>query len=141
MLISPVFIVIISMFVQTTLTFWIMIIMGRRRFEAAREGNLKKEDFKTMQLNHAPEAVLLASRNFENQFEVPVLFFVVALLALHLNNAGWFFAISSLLFVVTRIAHSIVHITNNHIKTRFRLFLIGCGLVFLQWLSLLVTLI
>ncbi|MBD1583068.1 MAPEG family protein [Pseudoalteromonas sp. S16_S37] len=139
--ITPTLIVIAAMFVQTTLTFAVMIVMGRRRFAAARQGQLEKEDFKTMQLGHAPEPVLLASRNFENQFEIPVLFYVVNLLALQLNNIGWIFAICAILFAFSRVFHSVVHITHNHVKTRFRLFLVGCGLVFIQWLTLLVTFI
>ncbi|NOU50139.1 hypothetical protein HG263_06240 [Pseudoalteromonas sp. JBTF-M23] len=139
--ITPNLLVIIAMFVQTMLTFAVMIIMGRRRFAAARHGQLKKDDFKTMQLSHAPEPVLLASRNFENQFEIPVLFFVVSLLALQLNNTGWIFAVCAILFAFSRILHSFAHITGNHVMTRFRLFLVGCGLLFAQWITLLVTFI
>ncbi|BBN83411.1 membrane protein [Pseudoalteromonas sp. A25] len=138
---SPDKIVIISMLLQVFLTFSVMIVMGRRRFAAAREGSLQIHDFKTMQLNHAPEQVLLASRNFENQFEIPVLFYVVCLLAMHLNTTSWFFAICALLFVLSRVAHSVVHLTYNKVRARFRLFLLGCTFIVIQWLALAVTLI
>ncbi|WP_275423227.1 MAPEG family protein [Pseudoalteromonas sp. MMG022] len=141
MLFTPTKIIIISMFLQVFLTFSVMVIMGRRRFAAARKGDIPLASFKTMQLGQAPENVQLASRNFENQFEIPVLFFVACLLGLHLQVTGWFFAVNGALFVVSRVAHSWVHLTNNHVLTRFRLFMLGCLFVLLQWLTLVATFI
>ncbi|WP_234401334.1 MAPEG family protein [Pseudoalteromonas sp. T1lg23B] len=129
------------MFLQTFLTFAVMVIMGRRRFAAAHKGDIPLAAFKTMQLSQAPENVQLASRNFENQFEIPVLFFVVCLLGLHLQATGWFFAVNSALFVISRLAHSWVHLTSNHVLTRFRLFMLGCLFVIMQWIALAVTFI
>ncbi|CAM4191799.1 MAPEG family protein [Pseudoalteromonas byunsanensis] len=141
MLITPTKIIIISMFLQVFLTFTVMIIMGRRRFAAAHKGDIPLAAFKTMQLSQAPDNVQLASRNFENQFEIPVLFFVVCLLGLYLQATGWFFAANGALFVISRIAHSWVHLTSNHVLTRFRLFVLGSLFLMIQWLTLAATFI
>lgn len=138
---TAIYLLLAALFAQTLLTFTVMVIMGRRRFAAARKKQIQMAQFNAMQLDDAPEPVILASRNFINQFEIPVLFFVVSLAAFTLNQVSLAFSIIALLFVLSRIAHTIVHIGNNHLRTRFRLYLVGCGLVMLQWLTLIFTLI
>ncbi|MGA4608553.1 MAPEG family protein [Pseudoalteromonas maricaloris] len=138
---TSIYLLLAALFLQTLLTLVIMVIMGKRRFKAAREKQIQFDQFKTMALDNAPEEVILASRNFTNQFEIPVLFFVVSLAALAMKLVTLWFSIFALLFVISRIAHAYVHIGSNHIRTRFRLYLAGCVFIVLQWITLLLTLI
>ncbi|QUI61138.1 hypothetical protein GSF04_00950 [Pseudoalteromonas sp. A22] len=138
---TSIYLLLAALFLQTLLTLVIMVIMGKRRFKAAREKQIQFDQFKTMALDNAPEEVILASRNFTNQFEIPVLFFVVSLAALAMKLVTLWFSIFALLFVINRIAHAYVHIGSNHIRTRFRLYLAGCAFIVLQWITLLLTLI
>ena len=103
-------VIILAMFVQVTLSLIVMIIMGKRRFAAAKNKQLNLSDFKTMQLDKAGDTVRVADRNFSNQFEIPVLFFAGCLLALQLNSASTLVAILACLFVVSRIVHSVIHL-------------------------------
>jgi len=103
-------VIILAMFVQVTLSLIVMIIMGKRRFAAAKNKQLNLSDFKTMQLDKAGDTVKVADRNFSNQFEIPVLFFAGCLLALQLNSASTLVAILACLFVVSRIVHSVIHL-------------------------------
>ncbi|MEJ6476379.1 MAPEG family protein [Pseudoalteromonas piscicida] len=136
-----IYLLLTALFVQTLLTLVVMVIMGKRRFRAARNKQIQFDQFKTMQLDSAPEDVILASRNFTNQFEIPVLFFVVSLAALSLKLVTLWFSVFAILFVLSRIAHTMVHIGQNHLRTRFRLYLLGCAFIVAQWLTLLLTLI
>ncbi|GEK10528.1 membrane protein [Pseudoalteromonas peptidolytica] len=141
MMTTSIYILLVALFLQTLLTFSVMLVMGKRRFAAAKKSLIHIDQFKTMQLNDAPEEVILASRNFSNQFEIPILFFVVSLAALSLKLVTLWFSLFALLFVFSRIAHSYVHIGSNHLTLRFRLYLTGCVFVLAQWLTLILTLI
>ena len=109
-------IIILAMFVQVTLSLAVMIIMGRRRFAAAKNKQLNLNDFATMRLDNAGDHVRVADRNFTNQFEIPVLFYAGCLLALQLNSASVVVAILACVFVITRILHSIIHLGSNNVR-------------------------
>ena len=75
-------IIILAMFAQVTLSLVVMLIMGKRRFAAAKNKQLQLSDFKTMRLDNAGDTVRVADRNFTNQFEIPVLFYMGCIVAL-----------------------------------------------------------
>lgn len=127
----------LAMFCQVLLTFTVMVVMGRRRFSAARNKKISMQDFATMQLNNAGDNVRVADRNFINQFEIPVLFFIACLAALQFNSAGFLFVGLAFAFVVSRVIHTLVHIGANNVKVRYYTFLIGCLIVIAMWVSLL----
>jgi hypothetical protein len=128
--------IILAMFAQVTLSLVVMIIMGRRRFAAAKNKQIQLADFATMRLDNAGDHVRVADRNFSNQFEIPVLFYAACLLAMQLHSATGLVTGLAWLFVLSRVLHSVVHLTNNKLRVRFNLFLLGCGSVFVMWLLL-----
>ncbi|MDN3406297.1 MAPEG family protein [Pseudoalteromonas sp. APC 3218] len=130
-------IIIIAMFVQVTLSLVVMVIMGKRRFAAAKNKHIQLSDFAAMRLDNAGDHVRVADRNFSNQFEIPVLFYAGCLLALQLNMASVSIAVLACIFVATRIIHSLIHLGSNHLRARFRVFLLGCLSVFVMWFLLL----
>jgi len=65
-----------------------------------------------------------------------VLFYAGCLLALQLNMASVPIAVLACIFVATRIIHSIIHLDSNHLRARFRVFLLGCLSVFVMWILL-----
>jgi len=129
-------IIILAMFAQVTLSLFVMIVMGKRRIQAAKNKQLNLNDFKTMQLDKAGDTVRVADRNFSNQFEIPVLFYAGCLLALQLHNASYLVAALACLFVVSRVAHTVIHLGQNNVRARFNVFLFGCGCVFAIWLAM-----
>jgi hypothetical protein len=84
----------------------------------------------------APEQIVKVGRQLSNLFEMPVLFYVAGLayLILGLNAQGP--KIFAWLFVVTRIAHAIVHVTYNNPLHRLVVFMISnlCILVMWSWI-------
>ncbi|MBE0380201.1 MULTISPECIES: MAPEG family protein [Pseudoalteromonas] len=126
----------LAMFAQVMLTFTVMVVMGRRRFSAARNKTISMQDFATMQLDKAGDDVHIAGRNFINQFEIPVLFFVASVTGLQLNAAGYVFVALAWGFVISRVIHSIIHLGSNSVKPRYYSFLLGCLLVLTMWVLL-----
>ncbi len=112
----------------------IMVIMGRRRFSAARNKEINLGAFRTMDLAGANEGVITASRNFDNHFQMPMLFMFGVLLVLHFAMADLVFVLLGALYVALRLLHSIVHITSNHVRRRFNLFLVSCVVLWAFWL-------
>jgi len=71
------------------------------------------------------ESVMLINNNIRNQFELPVLFYVVCLVLWALEAVGVLALVAAWLFVASRIAHAWVHLTSNYIPNRRRFFTVG----------------
>jgi hypothetical protein len=112
----------------------ILVIMGRRRFSAAKNKEISVGAFRTMDLAGANESVITASRNFENQFQMPMLFMFGVLFVLQFQLADLVFVLLAALYVALRLLHSVVHMTSNHVRKRFNLFLFSCVVLWAFWI-------
>ena len=128
---------IVAMFTQVLLTFSIMFIMGKRRFRAAKQKTIEMKDFLTMELEKAGSDVRVADRNFINQFEMPVLFFIACLTALQLNAVGYMFVALAWVYVLLRVLHSYIHLTSNTLKVRYYSFVISSLVMLSMWVVIL----
>ncbi len=73
------------------------------------------------------------SHAFQNQFEIPVLFYVLVGLVRVTKKAELFFVVMEWLFVATRIARAHVHTTSNYVLLRGQFFIVGAIVLFLMW--------
>ncbi|GGE95079.1 MAPEG family protein [Pseudoalteromonas gelatinilytica] len=129
---------IVAMFTQVLLTFIVMYIMGKRRFRAAKQKTIGMKDFLTMDLEKAGTDVRVADRNFINQFEMPVLFFIACLTALQVNAVGTVFVALAWVYVALRIIHSVIHLTSNTLKARYYSFVVSSFIMLIMWVLILV---
>ena len=88
-----------------------------------------------------PKQARAASNNFSNQFEVPVIFYVLALLALHMKIAGIGLVIAAWIFVVSRIAHAIAHCGPNDLRLRGPSYFVGVAAVIVMLVMVAVAVI
>ena len=65
------------------------------------------------------------NNNIRNQFEVPVLFYVVTLILWQLGEVGWLAQGLAWTFVASRVAHTIVHTGVNYVPLRRKVFTFG----------------
>jgi hypothetical protein len=82
-----------------------------------------------------PEWVARSGRNFLNLFELPVLFYALA--GFHLALPGTADALQTGLgwgFVASRFAHTLVHVTVNHVGLRFLLHRLGAVILIVMWI-------
>ncbi|MCF2950015.1 MAPEG family protein [Paraglaciecola aquimarina] len=119
------------------LTFIVGFIAVRTRFASVKQGHVKARYFKLMQGQDIPENLLQSTRSFNNQFEVPVLFYVVCTLYISLNIESDFALVSAWLFVAFRAVHAYVHLTYNHVLHRMIVFWLGIMCVLALWVNLL----
>ena len=110
---------------QVLLTLVMFTLLGVRKARALRNGKVDRKQ--TALDNRAwPEDVVKVSNNVANQFEAPVLFYVLCLVIYSVNASGTFTIILAWLFVLSRFAHAYVHVGSNYVPMRLRLFLFGC---------------
>ena len=65
-----------------------------------------------------PESVLQINNNIRNQFELPVLFYVMSFALWALDSVHWAALTAASLFVLSRIVHAYVHLGSNIIRFR-----------------------
>jgi hypothetical protein len=124
---------------QGVLVFIITALLYRARIPLITRGKVRIAEIATDK-NKWPEDSRLVANAYENQFEMPVLFFVAALLALHFG-ATLIEAILAWVFVVSRYVHTFIHLTSNHVVRRFFMFAIGTLVVLVFWIELIVRLV
>jgi hypothetical protein len=65
------------------------------------------------------------NNNIRNQFELPVLFYVLTIVLWRLGETGTLALMVAWLFVASRIAHAYVHTGANYVPVRRRIFTFG----------------
>jgi hypothetical protein len=110
---------------QVFLTLMIFIILGVRKAKAVKVGEVNRQQA-ALSNRVWPEDVIKVSNNIANQFEVPVLFYVLCLVLYSINAVDIVAVVLAWLFVLSRFAHAYVHLGSNYVPVRFRLFLLGC---------------
>ena len=124
--------VLLPLFVLVILTFAIGIVMAARRQRAFRSGETRWQDIAVTKEGW-PKDCLQASYCFGNQFELPVLFYVLTILALITKQADVAFVILAWIFVVMRVLQAGVHLTSNHVPTRGAFYAVGAVVLIIMW--------
>lgn len=127
-------------FVMALLTFLVAAWLLRCRIKAVREG-LKPTYFRLNQGAKVPAYVTKATQHYDNLFEMPVLFYVVLALIYTTAQVDWILLGLAWAYVITRILHTFIHLKDNQLLSRLRVFLLSCGILVLLWLWLFIKLI
>ena len=61
-------------------------------------------------------AIQQVGNSLTNQFELPVLFYVLTILAIITKHADFLFVVMAWIFVLTRLAHAYIHVTSNNVR-------------------------
>ncbi|GGH17999.1 hypothetical protein GCM10007036_19880 [Alsobacter metallidurans] len=117
---------------QVLLTFVVLFATGSARFKALRERRVKIGAIAVANEGW-PEDVRKFSNNYANQFETPVLFYVLCGIAIFIRATDILMLVLAWLFVVTRVLHAFIHTGSNDVQTRFRVFLAGVAVLIIMW--------
>lgn len=118
--------------VQAGLTFVLLVLLGQARVAAVRKGEVRIRDI-AMGQSTWPETPALRARAYQNQFEIPILFFASGVALMALDRVGWVALGLACAFALSRLIHAWVHLSNTNIMARFRLFFVGFALVVALW--------
>ena len=125
--------VLLPVFVLVGLTFFLLLWMASARTRSVKGRETRLKDIALGQSNW-PERTTQIGNCFSNQFEVPVLFYVLIALALPLRHADLFIVLMSWVFVVTRFAHAGIFVTSNNVQQRSLAWFAGVLVLFAMWI-------
>jgi len=132
--------VLLPVFVQVALTFGLLLWLGRSRVALIKAGEVKVRDVALGEPSW-PSKVQQIANAYHNQFELPVLFYAVVVLALVTRKADLVFVALSWMFVGTRLIHAYIHTTSNRVPRRFQAFVAGTLILMLMWILFAVAII
>ncbi len=121
------------LFVQVALTFGLLFWTGVRRVEEVTSGGVHPRDVALRQPNW-PKDLLQVSNAYQNQLELPVLFYLVVVLSLFTARTTPTLLVLSWGFVATRLLHAVIHVTTNNMARRFFVFLAGSLILMAMWI-------
>jgi hypothetical protein len=121
------------LFVQVALTFFLMFWTGTVRTMSVRRGEVRVRDIALGQPAWTEQGTKVGNA-FRNQFELPVLFYVLVVLAIIARKADFLFVVMSWLFVVLRILHVLIHTGRNVVSRRFYVYLAGALVLLAMWI-------
>ncbi len=119
----------------------VLLLNGKRKAADRKAGNLDPNaavDNKAWSL-----PVILTSNSLANQFQLPVLFYVLSFVLFSIGAVTPFVMTLACVFALSRWVHAYVHVTSNYIPYRFRVFILGVitlfilfGVTFISLLSM-----
>ena len=74
------------------------------------------------------------SNCYHNQFQLPLLFYVLTILVIITRHADFVFVVMAWLFVLTRLLHAYIHTGSNFVRHRFNAFALGATILLAMWL-------
>jgi hypothetical protein len=125
--------VLLPVFVLVGLTFGLLLWMAGARRQALVGGETRVRDVALGQPNWPTRATQVGN-SFKNQFELPLLFYILIALALPLRHADLFIVLMSWVFVITRFAHAGIFVTSNDMKQRSLAWFAGVLVLFAMWI-------
>ena len=131
---------ILAIAAQVFLSIVILLLMGRERVPRVMSGEIAIKDIAVDRTAYPLRARIL-SNSFDNQFQLPVLFYVAALLALFASAPGWVEVVLAWLFVALRCVHAFIHLTSNVVRQRFAAYTAGLAVLAVLWLWLVLRLV
>ncbi len=111
-------------FATIFLTFVVWVYMYIRRISFISSKKIHSQDLSASKLAQiSPPNVSNPSDNLKNLFEIPILFYALALYLFITKQVDTVYVNAAWVFVVFRVLHSAVHCTFNLIMLRFYLYL------------------
>jgi hypothetical protein len=124
--------VLLPLFVQVVLTFVLLFWTGGVRAAAVRRGDVHPRNVALREPNWPKQETQIANA-YQNQLELPVLFYVLTILAIMTRQADMLFVMLAWTFVILRLVHAYVHITSNRLGVRFLAFSAGSLVLAVTW--------
>jgi hypothetical protein len=132
--------VLLPLFVQVTLTFVLGFWMAYLRTSAITRGEVRMRDIALREPNWPPRATQVGNA-FHNQLELPVLFYVLTILAWITRHADLIFVVMAWIFVVLRLVQAFIHVTDNDVRRRGATYGVGAIVLALMWVIFVVRIL
>jgi hypothetical protein len=125
--------VLLPVFVQVGLTFALLVMMVGARRQTLVKGETKIKNIALSEPNW-PKGATQIGNCYRNQFELPVLFYVLIALALPLRRADFLIVVLSWVFVIVRLLHAGIFVSSNDLGRRSTAWLAGVVVLLVMWI-------
>jgi hypothetical protein len=132
--------ILLPLFVEVLLTFGVWMWMAGLRTRDLGPGGVRPDAIALREPNWSKRTMQVAY-SFSNQFELPVLFYVLTILAYMTHKAGLVFVILAWIFVIFRLLHAYVHTTSNVVRMRGALYGIAAFALLINWVVYIVVIL
>ena len=126
-------VLLIPVFIQVLLTLALVLLVARERVAAVKSGAVRMKDV-ALPFGPWPDRARQLAACYENQLELPTLFYALVALTLATGKADGILAAAAWAFVATRLGHAYIHATSNYVPRRFKLFAAGVTILALAWI-------
>lgn len=127
-------------FAQIILTFVLVVAMAWGRRKVMLTPGFRWSDI-ALDSSRWPEDSRKVANCYGNQFELPVIFYVLCLIALITAKADFLMVVLAWIFVVSRVVHALIHTGPNIVPMRGAAFAVGILVVMIMTGILLVRLL
>ena len=116
------------------LTYIVLALVPIRRFRAAAAGQVTADDFKLGESAAVPPQVAVVNRAYMNLLELPVLFYVGALMYFVGGRVDSTALALAWAYVALRAVHTLIHVTYNKVFHRLTAFALSNLVLMAFWL-------
>jgi len=120
------------LFVEVVLTLGLLLWLGFLRNKDLKSGTVKPAQI-ALRERHWPKRTLQVANAFSNQFELPILFYVLTILEIITHHADLVFVVLAWIFVLTRLGHAYEHTTSNAVMRRGTIYGVGALALVAMW--------
>jgi hypothetical protein len=124
----------LPLFAMVALTFMVWVRLYVDRIGELRNNHISAQDISTSRQMAERLTNTNAADNFKNLFEMPVLFYAFCLTVFVTQSVTSVFVTCAWLYVLLRVAHSVIHCTYNKVLHRFTVYAVSSLLLFGLWL-------
>ena len=132
--------VLLPLFVEVALTLGLLLWLSYLRNKDLKSGAVKPSEVALREPNW-PARTQQVANCAANQFELPVLFYVLTILAIVTGHTDFIFVVMAWVFVLTRLMHALVHTTSNMIARRGAWYGFGAVALVVMWIIYMVRII
>ena len=116
--------ILLPLLVQVSLVLYAYILLSVAKSRATK-ARLVDTARRALHSDAWPDNVIQINNNIENQFELPVLFYVLVVVLWLLDGVGLVTLAAAWLFALSRIVHLHIHTGSNYLPLRRRVFTFG----------------
>ena len=132
--------VLLPLFLEVILTFALLFWLAPLRGRDFGSGRTRPEDVALREPNWSQRSLQVAY-SYSNQFELPVLFYVLTILAWVTRHADLIFVALACVFVIFRYLQAYVHVTSNRVRLRGSFFIVSAIVLAIMWIIYIVEIL
>jgi hypothetical protein len=132
--------ILLPLFVEVSLTLLLLLWLAVLRRDDFQSGTVHPSQIALREPNW-PVRTQQVAYSFGNQFELPVLFYVLTILEIITRHADFVFVVLAWIFVLARIGQAYVHTTSNVVIHRGVFYIVGALVLIAMWVIFMVRIL